>query len=180
MKKSTSINSSTIENSSIKSAIAAFLLLCIVAINPASAVIEAVEFDSPEQQVRYQSLIAELRCMVCQNQNLADSDADLAKDLRSKTLLMLKEGKSDKEILEFMRVRYGDFVLYRPPLNLRNAVLWLGPFLLLFIVFIMIIRKIKQQSNQDKAETKQTNTVNAAALAKAEQALSQQDNRSTK
>lgn len=173
-----------------KSLITTFTLLCIAVMSlsvlsvvtstSAHAVIEAVEFDSAEQRTRYQSLIAELRCLVCQNQNLADSDAELAQDLRSKTLEMLKEGKSDKEILAFMQARYGDFVLYRPPLNLRNAALWLGPFFLLLIVFVVMIRRIKRQSNHGENQPPAIDSVDATALAKAEQVLSKQDSRSAK
>ena len=125
------------------------LVIFIQAVNqPALAVIEAVEFDNPILLKRYQSLIAELRCLVCQNQNLADSDADLAKDLRRKTEEMLKAGQSDKAILAYMRERYGDFVLYRPPLNSSTSFLWIGPFLLLLIATISLIIMIKRKQRR--------------------------------
>ena len=101
--------------------------------NSAYAVIEASQFADKETEQRYQTLIAELRCLVCQNQNLADSDAGLAKDLRRKASEMLIDGKSDQEILDYMQERYGDFVLYNPPFNMTTAFLWLGPFVLLLI-----------------------------------------------
>lgn len=113
--------------------------------NPSFAAIEAVEFDSPELSSRYQALIAELRCTVCQNQNLADSDAELAKDLRRKTEEMLKAGQSNEEILSYMRDRYGDFVLYRPPLNSTTYLLWLGPFILLLLACAGILISIKRK-----------------------------------
>ena len=128
------------------------LVLLLIAIfdvshKPVLASIEAVEFNDPKLLSRYQSLIAELRCLVCQNQNLADSDADLAKGLRRKTEEMLKANKTDKEILSYMQERYGDFVLYRPPLNAMTTFLWLGPFVLLLIAFISLILMIKRQQS---------------------------------
>lgn len=113
------------------------------------AVIEAVEFDNPSHEARYRTLIDELRCLVCQNQNLAGSDAPLAKDLREITANMLKSGSSDKEIKAFMRERYGDFVLYEPPFNAATAFLWLGPFILLLGVLIAIIMTIKRKQNDE-------------------------------
>lgn len=118
------------------------------------AAIEERQFEIPEHNERFKNLIAELRCLVCQNQNLADSDASLAKDLRDKTAEMLIAGKSDQEILDYMSERYGEFVLYRPPFNLVNAILWIGPFLILVIVVIMLRRNIRlQQTNANNDKT---------------------------
>ena len=108
------------------------------------AAIETYEFASPKEESRYQKMIAELRCLVCQNQNLADSNAELARDLRAKTYEMIKAGSSDSEIADFMVARYGDFVLYKPPLKARTLLLWVGPFAILLIaliVYAMTIRK---------------------------------------
>ena len=88
---------------------------------------------SPEQRARYQRLSEELRCLVCQNQTLADSNADLAADLRRQVETMILAGRSDDEIKRFMVERYGDFVLYRPPMQGNTWVLWLGPFALLVV-----------------------------------------------
>lgn len=85
----------------------------------------------PEQQARYERLTNELRCLVCQNQTVADSNADLAKDLRDQTRRMIETGATDEQILTFMTERYGDFVLYRPPVRARTALLWAAPILLL-------------------------------------------------
>lgn len=85
--------------------------------------------EDPEQLARYQSLSEEFRCLVCQNQNLADSNADLAKDLKQELVQLLESGRSDDEIREFLVARYGDFVLYRPPVNEATAILWLAPML---------------------------------------------------
>ncbi|GAB6068485.1 cytochrome c-type biogenesis protein CcmH [Methylothermus subterraneus] len=90
--------------------------------------IEVRQFPNPELEARYLRLIEELRCLVCQNQSLADSNADLAEDLRGEVYNLLLAGKSDREIIDFLVDRYGDFVLYRPPLKPATFFLWFGPF----------------------------------------------------
>lgn len=106
--------------------IAARLLLVLFS----GAAFAAAE-SSPENESRYQHLINELRCLVCQNQNIAESNAPLAEDLRRQVRDMVQAGRSDEEILNYMTARYGDFVLYRPPLRRHTWVLWIGPFVLL-------------------------------------------------
>ena len=98
---------------------------------PSWAVIETYEFSTPELEERYQTLSAELRCPKCQNQNIADSNAPISKDLRRLLHQQLEEGASDEEILEYMVARYGEFVRYRPRFNSATALLWLAPALLL-------------------------------------------------
>lgn len=142
----------------------------------AHAVIEAVEFENPALLKRYQSLIAELRCLVCQNQNLADSDADLAKDLRRKTEEMLKAGQSDEEILGYMRERYGDFVLYSPPLNATTSFLWIGPFILLAIALISVFTFVKRK----QTNTLSTQTENNTGLARVRKLLNDATNEEEK
>jgi len=95
-----------------------------------AAVFEPREFASVEEERRYKVLVNELRCLVCQNQNIADSNAELAADLRELAYGMIKKGDSDEQIIAFMVDRYGDFVLYRPRLKASTVALWLGPFLL--------------------------------------------------
>ena len=109
----------------------AILLLspCIPALSLAG--LETLNFANPQQETRYKKIIAELRCLVCQNQNLADSNADLAKDLRKKTHAMILAGQSDAQIIDFMVARYGDFVRYRPPFKPSTILLWISPALLL-------------------------------------------------
>ncbi|MBA4178123.1 MAG: cytochrome c-type biogenesis protein CcmH [Leptothrix sp. (in: Bacteria)] len=85
----------------------------------------------PELEKRMLAVAAELRCLVCQNQTIADSNADLAVDLRNQVREMLRKGQSEKEIVDYMTARYGDFVLYRPPVKTTTALLWFGPPLLL-------------------------------------------------
>ena len=91
------------------------------------------------------ALASELRCLVCQNQTLADSHADLALDLRESIREQMKRGASDKEIVGFMTARYGDFILYRPPLKAATLLLWFGPFLLLAIGAAMLVRRIRRR-----------------------------------
>jgi len=106
------------------------LLLFAVA---AQAAISAYRFDTPEQEARFNKLSQELRCLVCQNQNIADSNAGLALDLRRQIHEMILAGNSDAEIVDFMTQRYGDFVLYRPPVRAGTLLLWVGPFVLLLV-----------------------------------------------
>lgn len=106
----------------------ALLLWLLLAAAPALA-IDPLPFQSAVEERRFQALVAELRCMVCQNQNLADSDAELARDLRNEVFEMLRAGKSDGEIRDFLVQRYGDFVLYDPPFKPVTWILWLGPAL---------------------------------------------------
>lgn len=114
-----------------------FFVLLLVLDIPSFA-IEVVDFNSPDQHERYRQLIAELRCLVCQNQSLADSNADLAQDMRAVTADMIRNHAEDEEIIKFMTERYGDFVRYRPPLNVRTLALWCVPFLLLLMVLLKI------------------------------------------
>ena len=96
----------------------------------ARSVFEPRGFSSPEHERRYHALIDELRCLVCQNQTIAESNADLASDLRREVYRMVEDGRSADEIAGFMVARYGDFVLYRPPLRGGTILLWAGPFVL--------------------------------------------------
>jgi cytochrome c-type biogenesis protein CcmH len=104
---------------------------------------EPLGFDDPAQEARYKNLTEELRCTVCQNQNLADSDAPLAQDLRKEIHKMMTAGRSDAEIKTFLVERYGDFVLYRPPMQGNTLALWAIPGVLLFggaVVVLFVVR----------------------------------------
>jgi cytochrome c-type biogenesis protein CcmH len=103
-------------------------------------------FDDPALQARYESVNRELRCLVCQNQTIADSNATLAQDLRRQVREMIAAGKTDAEIREFMIARYGDFVLYRPRMTASNFLLWAAPVLLLLLGTFIGIRYIRRQS----------------------------------
>ncbi|HID49782.1 MAG TPA: cytochrome c-type biogenesis protein CcmH [Chromatiales bacterium] len=111
--------------------------------NPALAGVEVHRFDEPAQEQQYKHLVNELRCLVCQNQNLADSNADLAQDLRQEIYEMIRQGKSNQEIIDFMVTRYGDFVLYRPPVKSTTLFLWIGPFLILGIGIVILLVYIR-------------------------------------
>jgi cytochrome c-type biogenesis protein CcmH len=108
---------------------------------------EPLKFESSSQESRYKALIAELRCLVCQNQNLADSNAELARDLRLLTYNMILSGSSDKDIVQFMVSRYGDFVLYRPPFKPSTALLWLAPLLFMAGGFFVLFRIFRWRKN---------------------------------
>ena len=103
------------------------------------AAVEYKKFDTPQQEEAYKVLIEELRCLVCQNQTIADSNAALAQDLRRQVYEMLQQGKSKDEIATFMTDRYGDFVLYNPPFKAKTGILWIGPVIFLLIGLVMLI-----------------------------------------
>ena len=115
-----------------------------------AAPIETFQFDSPETEKVFHKLSEELRCLVCQNQNIAESNADLAKDLRLEIYTMLQEGKSEDEIIEFMVQRYGDYVLYRPPFKPMTWLLWFGPILIFALGLVFVVRFMKSQSSAAK------------------------------
>ena len=99
--------------------------------------------DDPVLQARVLHIAEELRCLVCQNETLAASQADLAVDLRNQIRLQLTQGRSDAQIRDYMVQRYGDFVLYRPPLKASTWLLWIGPFVLLLIAAFALLRQIR-------------------------------------
>ena len=131
----------------------AFIVAVAVALGgvPAleAAVFEPRGFTTPAHEQRYHSLIDELRCLVCQNQTIADSNADLASDLRREVYRMVEDGQSAEEIAGFMVARYGEFVLYRPALEGRTLLLWIGPFVLaaagLAVLFVHLRRRRRAQ-----------------------------------
>ena len=117
---------------------------------------EPLIFMNPEQEARYNELTLELRCLVCQNQNLADSDAPLAQDLRKEIYDMMQAGRSNEEIKTFMVDRYGDFVLYKPPVQGNTLALWLAPAVLLLlggVVVVFIVRKRTRMFAEHKKES---------------------------
>ncbi len=156
----------------------ALLLLCAwMAITPARAAEVLTTFDTPEQSELYFSLLKEYRCLKCQNQNLADSHASLANDLRREIRLQILDGKTAHDIDEYLVARYGEFVLYRPRFNSRTLVLWLGPFALLLIglgsVYLMARRKVAGRAQQMASRTTSPKAVeeHAARLQRARDLL---------
>lgn len=119
--------------------------LCILPAQ-ASSTYEAAVATDPVAEKRLQALSRELRCLVCQNETIADSNAELAVDLRREIRGMIQEGRSDNEILEFMVTRYGDFVLYRPPVKAITLLLWGGPIVLLLIAVLSLRSYLKRRS----------------------------------
>ena len=120
-------------------------IVTLVAVVPAPAG-DPLIFTDAEREVRYQQLTVQLRCLVCQNQNLADSDAPLAQDLRQEIYNMMQAGRTDDEIKQFLIDRYGDFVLYMPPVKSNTLVLWLMPAMLLIggaLVVLIVVRRRK-------------------------------------
>ena len=137
-------------------AVVAALFAWLDSTSAAAAAMEPAAFASPQQQQRYRHLLAELRCLVCQNQSLADSDAPLADDLRREVASQLKSGASDQQILEFMVARYGDFVLYRPPVKGITWPLWAGPFVLGIVGMVVLIVTIRRRRFETTAALEQT------------------------
>jgi len=120
---------------------------CLFMFTNVAAIDTPMEFNDQATELRFKKLTEELRCLVCQNQSLADSHAELAQDLRNEVYKMVIAGDSDKEIIAYMVARYGDFVLYRPPVKNTTYFLWFGPFLILLIAVIIIARVIRTRAN---------------------------------
>ncbi|WP_083944914.1 cytochrome c-type biogenesis protein [Thiomicrospira microaerophila] len=128
-------------------AVWSLVLLAFVSLIPlsAQAVIESYQFDTAEQKLLYQKMARELRCVVCQNQNILESTAPLAQDLRQQLYQMVRYQNADeKQIVDFMVQRYGDFVLYRPPLQANTLILWIAPFLLLLFSVYWVVSYVRQ------------------------------------
>jgi len=118
-------------------------LIVILAAGCAYAIDAGNAFDDPQMQARYEKITSEVRCLVCQNQTIKDSNAFLADDLRREIRRMLTEGMSDAEIYDFLVVRYGDFVLYRPRMSGKTLVLWIAPFLLIVVGGLVAFKVVR-------------------------------------
>lgn len=128
----------------------ALLTVCLLLMNtqPVLANNSTYTFENEAQEQQFRQLINELRCPKCQNQTIAESDAPLALDLRERVYQMTKDGHTRAEILDFMRIRYGDFVHYKPPFNASTVILWVGPGLVLLIGIATIIGITRRQRKQ--------------------------------
>lgn len=135
--------------------ISQLILLAAFSISMATvaAPIETFQFDSPETEKIFHKLSEEIRCLVCQNQNIAESNADLAKDLRLEIYTMLSEGKTEDEIVDFMVERYGDYVLYRPPFKPMTWLLWFGPIIAFAFGLVFVVRYMKSQNMGKQLES---------------------------
>lgn len=143
-------------------------LICVLAASGPVTAQEAKPLaENPQAEARLKALAVELRCLVCQNQTLADSNAPLAEDLRREVREMIAKNMSDQEIINFLVERYGDFVLYRPPLRATTTLLWAGPFLLLAIGGTALILALRRRQ-----KTLSEVVVSEADHARVEQLLS--------
>ena len=129
-------------------ALGIFLVLAAIFVSNAAFAIDPLPFKDRAEEVRFQNLTKQLRCLVCQNQDLADSDADLAKDLRKQVFEMMQSGKSDTEIKEYLVARYNDFVLYDPPLKPGTWLLWFAPFVFVLIGVFVVARILRSRAQQ--------------------------------
>lgn len=130
-----------------------FVVGCLLSF-PVESAVDVIEFDIESQRARYQLLSAELRCPKCQNQNLLDSNSQISIDLRQEVARLIKEGKTDREVKTFLVDRYGDFVLYSPPVQANTLVLWWAPVLLLgsgVLVFVLIVYRRQRQPINDES-----------------------------
>ena len=140
-----------------------FLVIVLLVLRPAFAAEAAPVAADPALEARVMSLAAELRCLVCQNQSLADSHAELAVDLKNQVREKMRQGMSDREIADYMVARYGEFVLYRPPVKASTLALWFGPPLLLAIGLAVLFYRLRAR-RPDAAELSDDDRARAAAL----------------
>lgn len=129
--------------------------------------LEEFQFQSPAQEHEFRDLIGKLRCLVCQNESLAGSQAELAQDLREEVYRMMQEGKAKDEIIEFLVARYGDFVLYQPPIKPSTYLLWFGPFLLVGVGGFLLLRALQRKRQEPDPD------LSGAERARIEQVLTQ-------
>jgi len=125
--------------------------------------------DDPVIEARMMKLAADMRCLVCQNQSLADSHSDFAADLRQEMREMMKQGKTDREIVEYMVARFGDFVLFNPPLKTTTVLLWFGPFILLVVGGAALMISLKRRRQRTEKAS-----LSAAEIVRAERLLGDQ------
>ena len=122
----------------------------------AAAVIEVYSFESEEQEALFRTLTTELRCPKCQNNNLADSNASIAQDMRKKTYQMIENGKSEQQIVDYWIDRFGNFVLYKPPVTIATSVLWLGPGLFVIVGITIIVRNSRRKGQRQDDQSEET------------------------
>lgn len=126
--------------------------------------LEEFTFDSPAEQAEFRGLIDELRCLVCQNESLSASQADLAQDLRREVYEMMQAGKSKAEVVDFLVARYGDFVLYSPPIKPSTYVLWFGPLALGLLGAVVLLRTIRAKGKEPEETIAEADQARIAAL----------------
>lgn len=141
------------------------LVLSLLAL-PAAATEDLLQFESAEQQQLYRQLTAELRCPKCQNQNIADSNAVVAVDMRNKTLELVRQGQSHDQVIDFMKQRYGDFVHYQPPFQLSTVWLWLLPLLAVLSLALTVFRRSRASQHNTDEPAAQTELIDAQSEAR--------------
>ncbi|UCB55578.1 MAG: cytochrome c-type biogenesis protein CcmH [Thiotrichales bacterium] len=152
-----------------------FIAMTVLLAPVSAAPVVTYDFASEEQEALFNKLSNELRCLVCQNQAISDSNADLAKDLRDEIYGMLQQGKGEKEIVDFMVARYGDFVLYRPPMKPMTWALWFGPAIALVVGFFLVLRIVRKQRKAAAAEISNEDMERLKALQSEAQQMHKQD-----
>ncbi len=147
-------------------------LIGALACGPVAAfTLEEFAFEDPAQTDSFRDLIGKLRCLVCQNESLAGSQAGVAQDLREEVYRMMQEGKTEDDIIAFLVARYGDFVLYEPPLKPSTYLLWLGPFLFIALGGYLLVRAIRRKQAEPEQE------LSADERARLKQLLAETDDR---
>ena len=154
--------------------IGTFLLVMLAGIGSAGAVEDVQTFSSEDKRQRFHELVAELRCPKCQNQTLADSNSPIAQDLRDEIYRMLEEGKTDTEIVDFLVDRYGEFVMYRPPVKKTTLILWLTPLLLVVFGIGVLWWVCRRQSMNAQPVNSQPNN-EASTIAGSNEVLSAEE-----
>ena len=119
------------------------LITTLLSVSAGHATLEGFDFSGPVDEQRYKDLVGELRCLVCQNESLLGSNAELAQDLRDEVYQLMAKGQTDAQIIDFLVARYGNFVLYNPPVTPSTFLLWFGPFVLLIIAAFVLYRSIR-------------------------------------
>lgn len=137
--------------------------------------LEEFKFDTPAEHEAFRDLIGKLRCLVCQNESLAGSQAGVAQDLREEVYRMMREGQSEQEIVTFLVDRYGDFVLYEPPIRPSTYILWFGPFIFLGLGGYLLFRTLGRKTAEPEAELSEAERARLQRLLAADR--DQQDNR---
>ena len=139
----------------------AVLTLLLALLSATAVSIDSESFDDPVLHARYRKLTQELRCLQCQNENIRDSNATLAVDLRRELRAMLLAGKTDEEIIRFLTDRYGDFVLYKPPFVARTIVLWLAPGLALLSGLVAVVAVVRRRAKKPFEDAPDNETAGA-------------------
>ncbi|WP_374603975.1 cytochrome c-type biogenesis protein [Arenimonas sp.] len=130
-----------------------WLLSLLLVLSSGVAAFEPIEFRDAAEEARFRDLSAELRCVMCQNQSLADSNAEIAHDLRLQVLELMREGKTDDQIKDYLVARYSEFVLYNPPVRPATWLLWFGPALLLVGGGVVVVVVVRRRSAKAPANT---------------------------